>query len=356
MQSNKNFYEGQNIYVGIDVHSRQWHVYASPINKMGIRPVCIPPKAEALLSYLQNTFPGGTYISAYESGFCGYSYHRQLTSMHIENYIFNAADLKKSGKELLRKTDAVDCKMIWENLVKKDVEPIYIPTEDEEAARQLIRTRESLAKDLRRIKQRIKMFHHKTIGCSKPEEFTSHWTKAFIDYLQILADSMDGGNSIYLSTMISNLLLLERQIKNIENEIYKVVSERHPVMSQLLPSVPGIGKLTSAKLCLELMNFERFPDARKLAGYIGLVPDCHVSDRREVILGNSIRGNKILRPAVIEAAWIAIKKDPALGSAYCAACARGQKPNVAIISIARRLVNRIYFVYRTKSKYEICKK
>lgn len=356
MQSNKIFYEGQKIYIGIDVHSRQWHVYASPINKIGMRPVCMPPKAEALLAYLQKHFPGGTYISAYESGYCGFSYHRQLKDLGIENYIFNAADLKKSGKELLRKTDSVDCKMIWENLIKNDVEPIYIPSEEEEAARQLIRTRESLVKDLRRVKQRIKMFHHKIAGCSKPEGFTSHWTKAFIEYLNILADSLEGGNSIHLKTLLSNLVSLNQQIKDIEIEIFRVVTERHPEMSQLLLSVPGVGKLISAKLCLELMNFERFPDARKLAGYIGLVPDCHVSDRREVILGNSIRGNKILRPAVIEAAWTAIKIDPALGSAFSSACARGQKPNVAIISIARRLVNRIYFVYRTKSKYEICKK
>jgi len=68
--------------------------------------------------------------------------HRQLKDVGIDNIVFNAADLKKSQKEHVRKTDAVDCKAIWENLKKGDLKAIYVPTEQEEHDRELIRGRE----------------------------------------------------------------------------------------------------------------------------------------------------------------------------------------------------------------------
>ena len=87
MQSNKNFYDGQNIYVGIDVHARQWHVFASPVGGMGMKAVTMPPQASALKAYLDRTFPGGTFKSAYESGFCGFVPHRQLLQAGIDNIV-----------------------------------------------------------------------------------------------------------------------------------------------------------------------------------------------------------------------------------------------------------------------------
>lgn len=124
IQSNKNSYKGQNIFVGIDAHARQWHVFASPYPGIGAKAVCMPPSASGLSSYLNRNFPGGKHLSAYESGFCGFKPHRDLLAKGIENIVFNAADLRKSQKEQLRKTDAVDCKAIWENLAKGDLHAI----------------------------------------------------------------------------------------------------------------------------------------------------------------------------------------------------------------------------------------
>lgn len=355
MQSKRNSYEGQNIFVGIDVHARQWHVFASPYPGVGAKAFCMPPDASGLLSFLNKQYPGATYLSAYESGFCGFTVHRALTQHGIENIVFNAADLRKSQKEQLRKTDAVDCKAIWENLAKGDLRAIYVPSEDEESNRELIRGRESAVKDIRRCKQRIKMFLHK-IGAAIPEEFQgkeSYWSKGFVSWLNILADSLDNGNSMKLKSQLSLIATLKSQVAAYEKEIQQVMSERYSEIGSLLESIPGIGKLLSAKICLELIDFSRFADARHLAAYIGLVPDCKASDNSISILGTSIRRNSILRTALIEASWIAIAKDPSLGSFFSKSRREGKHPNLAIISVARKLVNRIFYVWRTKQKYEI---
>lgn len=357
IQSNKNSYKGQNIFVGIDAHARQWHVFASPYPGIGAKAVCMPPSASGLLSYLNRNFPGGKYLSAYESGFCGFKPHRDLLAKGIENIVFNAADLRKSQKEQLRKTDAVDCKAIWENLAKGDLHAIYVPTQTDEQNRELIRGRETVVKDIRRCKQRIKMFLHKS-GIESPEELKgkeAYWGSKYVEWLTTLSDSLDGGSGMKLSSLLEQLSLLNGQIRKYNKEIHSVMTKRHAEIYELLPSVPGIGKLLAAKLCLELVDFSRFADARHLAGYIGLVPDCKISDKSVGILGTTIRRNSLLRTALIEASWIAVSKDPTLGAFFSKCRKEGKHPNVAIIAVARKLVNRIFYVWRTKSKYELSK-
>ena len=70
-QSNKIDFKGQNIYVGFDVHLKSWTVTIMT-EKLTHKTFSQPPKPEALYHYLVKTFPGGTYYSAYEAGFCGY--------------------------------------------------------------------------------------------------------------------------------------------------------------------------------------------------------------------------------------------------------------------------------------------
>lgn len=357
MQSNKKFFKDTIIYVGIDVHAKQWHVYASPWPSLGVRPICMPPDAKGLLSYLKREFPGGKYQSAYESGFCGFSVHRELTNVGIENIVFNAADLRKSQKEHMRKSDSVDCRSIFENLAKGDLTAIFVPTEEQESNRELIRGREVAVKDMRRAKQRIKMFLYK-LGIEIPDELKGTdktWANSFINWLNMLADSLDGGNSIRLKSQLEYVNLLKAQIRLYNRDIHEAMTSFHAEMYQLLKTIPGIGSLLSAKLCLELMDFSRFADARHLAGYIGLVPDCRASDKNEVVLGTTIRRNSILRTALIEASWIAIRIDPSLGSAFHKYRINGKQANVAIISIARKLANRIFYVHRTHKPYEISK-
>ena len=63
----------------------------------------------------------------------------------------------------------------------------------------------------------------------------------------------------------------------------------------------------------------------------------------------------MLRSAFVESSWRAIGKDPAMGLAYSNYIKRGMKPNNAIIRIARKLVNRVFFVLRERKRYDIAR-
>ena len=69
-QSKKLDFSGQNIYVGFDVHLKDWKVTIMA-ESLVHKTFSQPPDAKALHSYLVNNFPGGTYHSADEAGFCG---------------------------------------------------------------------------------------------------------------------------------------------------------------------------------------------------------------------------------------------------------------------------------------------
>lgn len=56
---------------------------------------------------------------------------------------------------------------------------------------------------------------------------------------------------------------------------------------------------------------------------------------------------------MIEAAWIAIRKDPAMTVSYTEYRKR-KNPQKSIVKIARRLVNRIYYVLKHEKEYIPC--
>ena len=74
MQSNKISFKGQNIYVGIDVHLKTWHV--TTLTESGCKySFAQHADAKELFDRLNKKFPEAHFKSAYETGFCGFSVH-----------------------------------------------------------------------------------------------------------------------------------------------------------------------------------------------------------------------------------------------------------------------------------------
>lgn len=97
----------------------------------------------------------------------------------------------------------------------------------------------------------------------------------------------------------------------------------------------------------------RFKNADHLASFIGLVPMCHSSGESNGTGDITVRRHFMLRCLLIEAAWIAIRKDPAMTVAY-AEYRKRMNPQKSIVKIAGRLVNRIYYVLKHEREYIPC--
>lgn len=84
----------------------------------------------------------------------------------------------------------------------------------------------------------------------------------------------------------------------------------------------------------------------------GLTPSEHSSGEHTRQGHITRQGNSVLRKILIEAAWVAIYKDPSLEAIFNQlASKRGKKR--AIVGIARRLIGRIRSCVLTGTLYEI---
>lgn len=340
-------FQGQEIYVGIDVHKKQWNVFI--MSKLKEHKGFVqPPRAADLANYLRSNFPGATYYSVYEAGFCGFWPHRDLLKEGINNIVVNPADVPGMDKERKNKSDKVDCRKLCRGLRNGDLKGIFVPDPVSLEERELVRVRMRLVRDIRRYKCRIKGMLN-FYGIHIP---SSSWSNAFIKKLKELELHTPSG-TLALRILIKELEHLCESKKELAKQLRTLIKQEsycEPIKS--LTSIPGVGLITAMTCLTEVGDTSRFKRVDQLCNYIGLVPSLHSSGDTQHVGSLTPRKNSHLLSVLIESAWTAVGKDPALMHCYHKLCTRmeGQE---AIIRIARKLVARMRFVLLHRTQYQL---
>jgi transposase len=342
-------FTGQTFFIGLDVHKKSWNV-AIRSNGLLLKIFSINPDANELWKYLTKNYPKGEYRSVYEAGFSGFRAHRELLQKGIHNIVVNAADIPTSSKEKMMKTDPSDSAKLARELASDNLKGIYIPDELSQELRSFCRLRYQMMQNQTRVKNRIKSYLA-YYGHNLPENHQLvHWSGRFIDHLKTLEFISPLGKDqleIYIAELLeirSRLLLILKTIRKYIRE-YKRQDEL-----ELLLSIPGFGYTTAITFLTELIDIDRFSRFDQLAGFVGLVPSTRSSGEKDKTIGLSNRFNKYLRTMLIEAAWIAVRKDPALILSFSQLTKRMSKQE-AIIRIAKKLLSRMDHVWRHRTKY-----
>ena len=343
-------FSGQDIFVGLDTHLKNWHT-SIIVGDTTFKTFSQDPDAEMLKRYLVKNFPGANYYSAYEASFSGFTAHRELLKLGIKNIVVNPADIPTTNKERNQKEDKRDSRKIAKQLSGNALIPIYVPEIETEGDRSLIRSRKGLTKDNGRVKNRIKS-HLYYYGIKIPPQFNEkgHWSRKFIKWLQEVDMPTDSAKSV-LNGHLRKLEMYRKEILLVNREIrllYK--KDIYSKNFVLLISVPGIGSLTAMIILTEIGDVKRFKNTDKLNSFMGLIPSTNSSGENDKVGDITPRTNKMLRSAIVESAWVAIRNDAALMMAYQQLIKR-MKPQMAIIRIAKKLVNRIIFVLREQKPY-----
>jgi transposase len=344
-------FKEKSIFIGIDVHKKSWKVCIL-CEEIEHKVYSLETSASVLGKYLRRNFPGAQYFSVYEAGFCGFWVHEALQSEGINNIVVNPADVPTTDKEKKRKTDGIDCRKLARSLRNGDLSSIYIPERDKQEDRSLVRLRTLMVKDQTRSKNRIKSVLS-TFGIIIPEEKVgSHWSKKYIEYLR-----QEIKKSATLSHTIEFLLADLEKNRNMVAEVTRKIRQlslepRYLRKVDILRSVVGISILTAMTLLTEFGDFRKYKRLDKLVSYVGITPDERSSGEKENKLSITKRGNKFLKHVIIEAAWTAVRKDPALMLAYKNYSKRMLKTK-AIVKIARKLINRIRFVLLNEVEYKL---
>ncbi len=355
MQSNKLDFSGQNIYVGFDVHLKSWSV-SIMVEDILHRTFSQDPSPQILYNYLATNFPQGTYHSAYEAGFCGFWIHKDLEKLGVKSIVVNPADIPTTNKESSQKSDKRDSIKIVRSLRAGLLQSIHVPSQQILEARSLLRVRSAITHGLAQAKLRLKS-HLFFYGIDIPKDLQQQsisWTKSYLEWV----GNIQGGSLLKESTQA--LLKHGMQLK----EEKRILTHRIKTMSKelmyeqdyyLLRSVPGIGNVNALTFLFEIGDFQRFPHVDQFCSFLGLVPSTRSSGEQERSGGITHRGHKILRNALIESSWIAIRRDPALMQKFLMLEKR-MDSNKAIVRVAKAIAGRILFVMKNKKPYEMRKK
>jgi len=342
-------FSNQEFYLGIDVHKKSWNVTIRS-NNIVLKTFSMNPDSLELKKYMEKNYPKGKYLSVYEAGFSGFHTHRELTQYGFNSIVVSPTDIPTSGKERITKTDKVDSRKLSRELENKNLKSIFIPNLLQQELRSICRLRYQQIKKLTRIKNQIKSYldfygHKPPANC-----VMKRWSRAFIEYLQNLEFQYSMGKE-QLDIYIEELLEIRSRIVQIMLSLKKYCAQyEFDKEIKLLRSVPGVGPITAVTIATEIIDINRFSNTDKFASYFGLIPSTNSSGEKERVLGLSFLFNRYVRSLIIEAAWISIRNDPALTLAFNNYSKRMSKQE-SIVRIAKKLLNRIYFVLKNNKEY-----
>lgn len=308
------------------------------------------PSPKELRRFLDRTYPGGTYQSVYEAGFCGFWIHQQLLEQGIENIVVHPPDVPTSDKERKGKNDRRDACKLCRELENGSLTGIYVPVEPRQHLRSLCRLRERHIRNLTRVKNRIKGHLH-FYGIVPPShQETRHWSGKFVQWLRTVEFSSPPATD-YLRLCLTELEDHRQRLVEIMRLLRRYCRQKeHQESIRCLMSVPGVGFVLAVTLYTELMTMDRFATLDQLAAYVGLVPSITSSDDHETDHGLTCRHNAYLRHLLVEAAWVAIRKDTHLLHTFTQ-LTRRMNTKKAIVRVAKKLLNRIRAVWKHQTTY-----
>jgi transposase len=324
--------QGEVVHVGVDVHKASYSV-ALHSTERGLLITWVQPARPGVL--IERLRPVHQRIAqvVYEAGPTGFGLARRLRSEGYNAQVIAPSKLLAPvGPEA--KSDRLDCRRLAQFSAKGLLHPVRVPTEREEADRQVLRLRVQLVCKTRAVQAQIKSYlllH----GIAEPAGL-SHWLKASVKVLRDL--ELLPELRFCLDLLLDNLAHAQEQVKRVTVRLKGLAeADRHRNATEVLCSVPGVGVLTAAAFRLELPEPQRFDHGGQVARMTGLAPQVRQSGetRREGGLLKS--GNARLRTVLVEAAWRWVRYDETAARCYRQLVANTGSSKKAIVGMARRL-------------------
>lgn len=288
-------------YVGLDVHKEKISVAIADEGREKPRYWgVVPHKYESVRKLVKKLGDPKSLRICYEAGPTGYKLHRFFLGLGIEcDVIAPSLIPQKPGERI--KTDKRDAVRLAQLFRAGELTSIYVPTEDDEALRDLVRAREDAKEDELRAKHRLTKFllRHNIY----PPEGIRKWTYKYREWLSTLKFERSSSRIVF-QEYFHQLQEIEQRVKRYEEEIKSQATEGvHAQKIQALQALRGVALITATSLVAEIGSFKRFANPKHLMAYVGLIPSEDSSgDRRNQ--GNVTKtGNRHVRRLLVESAW-----------------------------------------------------
>jgi transposase len=253
-----------------------------------------------ILRFVERLQRQGAVACCYEAGPCGFALQRTLSGRGIRcDLIAPALIPRRPGDRI--KTDRRDAGQLAVLYRAEALTAIHIPTEQEEAARDLLRCREDIRADLLRARHRLSKFllrHGQRFTGTKKA-----WSKRHDAWLRSQSwpiPALDQTHRAYLRAVDEAVA----RLRSVEEDLRALVTlEPLRERVQRLRCFRGIDDLTALTIAAELGDPRRFATAPRTMAFVGLVPSEHSSGAKRARGGITKTGNAHLRRVLVEAAW-----------------------------------------------------
>lgn len=289
-------------YVGLDTHKNSIVIAIADDERDGeVRNYgTIPNKIEAVEKFIRKQISQNIELRCvYEAGPTGFGLCRFLRGNGIDCIVVAPSQIpKKDGDRI--KTDRRDACNLARLHRAGELQEIYIPTREDEAMRDLIRSRDDARHASRKAKQQLLSFllRHGKIYSGK-----TNWSKPHFNWLAEIKMAHPAQQIAYqeyiraVHETVNRINRLDKEISNLSKEW------KQAPLVKAIQSLRGVAELTAVTIVAELGKLERFSNPKELMAYLGLVPSVHSTGSSTRRGGITKTGNGFVRRVLVEASW-----------------------------------------------------
>ena len=326
-------------YIGLDVHKET--ISIAVLNSSGklVMETIIETKASTLLEFVQGLH-GSLQVTFEEGTWAAWLYDLlkpQVTKALVCDPRKNA--LLKVGN----KSDHIDARKLAELLRSNLLRPVYHGEHGVQTLKELSRSYLTISGDLTRVMTRLKAVYRSwAIPCSGKQVYAPRYRA---QWLGKISEAGVRRRAEFYYQQLDALRSLRQQVRR---ELL-AESGKHKA-SKLLCQIPSIGPIRAAQLIAILQTPHRFRTKRQLWAYGGLGIETHSSADHRYVEGQlrpskrpvSLRGlnrnhNHELKNIFKGAAIIAATKAGPFQEFYAALVAKGIRPEMARLTLARKI-------------------
>src|SRR4051812_23893824 len=331
------------LYVGLDVHSKQSSLCI--LNAAGgtVNEIQVNGPRAAVVDRLRKLVVDQPFSICYEAS-CGYGHlYEQLRPLAHHVAVAHPGKLRLIyGSK--RKNDRVDAQKLAKLLLLDMVPPVHVPSVDVRAWRSLIVLRQRVLQQVVRAKNQIR-------GVLRENDLAGAkwlWSRKQLAWLESL--ELHPAAKLRLELAVEEFRALDARIKRIEQELQKY-ADRTPAV-KLLMTIPGVGIRTAETFVAWVDDITRFRNNRQIGSYFGLVP-CQDESADTNRLGHITRdGPPVMRKLICEAAWTAIKNDPAFTRFFERVMGgKSERRKIAVVATMHRMIKVMGAMLRSGEAY-----
>jgi len=250
-----------------------------------------------------------------------------------------------AGRRL--KTDREDAFNVAELLALGRLPRAYAPPLEVQILRDLTRHRNGLARQHAKVLHRV---HSILLTNNRPGPQRME-SDGLSRYIKSFGEQLPARHVAMLWTYVDQLGLTERQIGQTEREIAGLLHmPAFRATAEIVDSFPGVALVATATILAEVGDFHRFTHRKAIGRFAGLNPRVFASGEKQRIGHIAKAGSRNLRWILQQAAWTAIRVDPAVERIFLRIRKRaGAK--AAAVAIARKMLTWMWYAVIRGQKY-----